>query len=256
MIHADSVEAAGGEIDPFELLGLSPVASTCQEATEAFRELLLVVHPDKGGSARDLRVLTEAHQYVQYRIRTRGDAGSGSSSSPAAPPPVPPTFAAFRKRFERAVYAAGDDGGASGTAAAEAAAEEVSEFNRRFESMASLPIYNGPGGDLPEFGAAGGSIMTPGPPHHQREQEQEQEEDATAPFAEIPGWACPLGAALASPLDRDPPAALEATLEQLAEARAAQRDLQDLGFRSPNAPTAGYRLTPADPGEERDPTHA
>lgn len=54
-------------LDPFGLLGVN-VSSTCQEVRKAYYELALHAHPDKGGSAEQMRVVHNAYAYVSRQI--------------------------------------------------------------------------------------------------------------------------------------------------------------------------------------------
>ena len=54
-------------INPYDLLGLT-VDSTVDEAKAAFRDLALIVHPDKGGRPSDFRVLLDAFRYVEAQL--------------------------------------------------------------------------------------------------------------------------------------------------------------------------------------------
>jgi hypothetical protein len=51
-------------INPFELLGLTP-NSSMEDARRSFRELVLVVHPDKGGDDNQLHILVNAYRFVK-----------------------------------------------------------------------------------------------------------------------------------------------------------------------------------------------
>ena len=54
-------------IDPYQLLGLT-IESTPAEARAAFRDLALIVHPDKGGRSADMKVLLDAYRYVLAQL--------------------------------------------------------------------------------------------------------------------------------------------------------------------------------------------
>lgn len=54
-------------LNPYCLLGVS-VASTCQEVRKAYFELAMHAHPDKGGSADQMRVVQAAYEYVVRQI--------------------------------------------------------------------------------------------------------------------------------------------------------------------------------------------
>jgi hypothetical protein len=54
-------------IDPYQLLGLT-IESTPADARAAFRDLALLVHPDKGGQSADMKVLLDAYRYVLAQL--------------------------------------------------------------------------------------------------------------------------------------------------------------------------------------------
>lgn len=54
-------------VHPYDLLGVS-VDSTPAEARSAYYQLALLMHPDKGGSAADMRVLHAAYTYVVKQL--------------------------------------------------------------------------------------------------------------------------------------------------------------------------------------------
>ena len=54
-------------IDPYKLLGLT-IDSTPADARAAFREMALVLHPDKGGRHADMNVLLDAYRYVLAQL--------------------------------------------------------------------------------------------------------------------------------------------------------------------------------------------
>ena len=60
-------------IDPYALLGLTPKEATLDQARRAYYELALVTHPDKGGSASDMRVVAAAYKQVAAQL---GDAAA------------------------------------------------------------------------------------------------------------------------------------------------------------------------------------
>jgi hypothetical protein len=57
----------GSPIDPYGLLGVT-VHSTCQEVRRAYYALALHAHPDKGGSAAQMRVVQAAYEYVSRQV--------------------------------------------------------------------------------------------------------------------------------------------------------------------------------------------
>lgn len=58
-------------LNPFLLLGVT-LESTIQEVKKAYFELALVAHPDKGGSAEQMRTVQSAYEYVGLQIRGIG----------------------------------------------------------------------------------------------------------------------------------------------------------------------------------------
>lgn len=57
----------GDVLDPYALLGVT-IASTCQEVRRAYYELALHAHPDKGGTAEQMRVVHNAYAYVSHQV--------------------------------------------------------------------------------------------------------------------------------------------------------------------------------------------
>lgn len=60
-------DAEAATLDPYALLGVT-IASTCQEVRRAYYELALHAHPDKGGSAEQMRIVHNAYAYVSHQI--------------------------------------------------------------------------------------------------------------------------------------------------------------------------------------------
>ena len=54
-------------LNPYALLGVT-VAATCQDVRKSYYELALHAHPDKGGSAAQMRVVQAAYEYVMGQI--------------------------------------------------------------------------------------------------------------------------------------------------------------------------------------------
>jgi len=54
-------------IDPYQLLGVT-ISSTPQEIRQAYYNLALICHPDKGGSAKDMDIINSAYRYVKEQI--------------------------------------------------------------------------------------------------------------------------------------------------------------------------------------------
>lgn len=120
-------------IDPFELLGLSQSTCNPEEARAAFAGLVLLTHPDKGGRASDMRVVTSAYRYVKRCMAARAA--------------MTLTFREYYEEF--------DDGSeyekvkeACGTGPS----FDVEEFNRAFESRNPHLVYVGPAEDEPTEG--------------------------------------------------------------------------------------------------------
>lgn len=53
--------------DPWQLLGLKSTSSI-DEARRAYYKLAIIMHPDKGGSAEDMRVLYEAYTWIYRQL--------------------------------------------------------------------------------------------------------------------------------------------------------------------------------------------
>lgn len=56
------------EQSPWDILGISPTA-TLAEATKAFRRLMLIHHPDKGGDAEKARQIIAAYTVIRESYR-------------------------------------------------------------------------------------------------------------------------------------------------------------------------------------------
>lgn len=54
-------------LNPYCLLGVT-VGSTCQEVRRAYYELAMHAHPDRGGSADQMRVVQAAYEYVMRQV--------------------------------------------------------------------------------------------------------------------------------------------------------------------------------------------
>lgn len=54
-------------LDPFALLGVT-IESTPEEAKAAFRAIALIVHPDKGGRADDMKMLMKSYKFVMKQL--------------------------------------------------------------------------------------------------------------------------------------------------------------------------------------------
>ena len=67
-------------INPFELLGVTPTSELSQ-AQQAFRELAVVTHPDKGGSAGQMRVLLNAYRFVKEGLTSVKESQSAMDYS-------------------------------------------------------------------------------------------------------------------------------------------------------------------------------
>lgn len=114
-------------VDPFALLGVTDDETDLEKVTSAFRSLVLLVHPDKGGSATDLKVVTCAYGFVKRTIQDRANAGTD-----------------FEEYCRSWVNAGADE---------RVQEETASAFdNEGFEATEDMPIYLGPEG--PEVGEA------------------------------------------------------------------------------------------------------
>lgn len=128
-------------IDPFELLGLSQDGCTAEQARRAFSDLVLLVHPDKGGRAVDMRVVTSAYRYVRRCV--------------AAKEAIEMDFGEYYNLiddgtdWERGTEMMTGLAGDRNTAAFDLAA-----FNRAFDSRNPHLIYAGPAPDEPTEGRA------------------------------------------------------------------------------------------------------
>jgi len=124
------------DVDPFELLGLRQRSCTTDDARAAFRSLSLLVHPDKGGCARDMCVVTRAHRYVQ-RCIANGEALLQEEQ---------PSFREFCDGDMDA-----DEAIAEGATDADADAPrfDVARFNQMFEAERVHAVYLGPATDDP-----------------------------------------------------------------------------------------------------------
>jgi len=114
-------------IDPFELLGLSQDSCTSDQAHKAFSDLVLLVHPDKGGTASDMRVITSAYRYVRRCIKVKE---------------------AMELTFEE-YYKEIDDGSELEKQVASTVNSNfnLANFNRAFEQRNPHEIYAGPAQD-------------------------------------------------------------------------------------------------------------
>ena len=72
MAHDASLNSSA--LDPYALLGVS-VHFTCQEVRRRYYELACICHPDRGGTADQMRTLHNAYQFV-----SRGNALNNTST--------------------------------------------------------------------------------------------------------------------------------------------------------------------------------
>lgn len=77
-------------LDPYALLGVT-IGSTEAEAREAFRNLALIVHPDKGGRADEMQVLLRSYRYVTGQLALIDRSGTAEERERA----VEQSFADF-----------------------------------------------------------------------------------------------------------------------------------------------------------------
>lgn len=61
-------------LNPFDLLGMT-LDSTPADVRKAFSRLSLLVHPDKGGDARDMHVVKCAYDYVNRQLKYAATSG-------------------------------------------------------------------------------------------------------------------------------------------------------------------------------------
>jgi hypothetical protein len=71
---SSSSSSSSGGVDPFALLGVRDDETDLEKVSSAFRSLVLLVHPDKGGSATDLKVVTCAYAFVKRALQDREQA--------------------------------------------------------------------------------------------------------------------------------------------------------------------------------------
>jgi hypothetical protein len=122
-------------LDPFSLLGLS-IESSLQDARQAYRTLAVLAHPDKGGSADQMRTVASAYKFVQAQLQTAQSTRERNRSSETDPNlDWRAEFARYCDREGPAkVEPLGDDG------AAEAALPDGfhEEFERRGAGRATM----------------------------------------------------------------------------------------------------------------------
>lgn len=63
----DTPDTPDTPLNPYALLGVT-VGSTCQEVRRAYYELAMHAHPDRGGSADQMRVVQAAYEYVMRQV--------------------------------------------------------------------------------------------------------------------------------------------------------------------------------------------
>jgi len=80
-------------LDPYALLGVTP-RSSLQELRAAYYELALLVHPDRGGRAEDMRVLAAAYAFVKRELQ-HADAVAGVAIDACTLRDMEAAFAAF-----------------------------------------------------------------------------------------------------------------------------------------------------------------
>lgn len=119
-------------VDPYALLGVDDKETDLDKVTSAFRSLVLLVHPDKGGSASDLRVVTCAYAFVKRSLQDKANAETD--------------FEAFVKDWK--------DSKARALIGEEDLNVNVNPFdNEAFEAEGEeMPVYVGPEG--PDVGGA------------------------------------------------------------------------------------------------------
>ena len=120
-------------IDPFELLGLCHETCTLAQARDAFADLVLLVHPDKGGASADMRVISSAYRYVRRCIKAKAS--------------IEMDFEEYCRDF--------DDGSTFEPLDPEEKAActfDPDHFNRAFESRDPHAVYVGPAPDEPREG--------------------------------------------------------------------------------------------------------
>jgi hypothetical protein len=77
------------EQDPYRALGLTPDAST-REVRARFHQLAMQAHPDRGGSAGEMRKLNAAYDRVLSSRAARARAGEPEAARAASARALPP----------------------------------------------------------------------------------------------------------------------------------------------------------------------
>lgn len=79
--------AAIDDQDPYRTLGVSPMASD-EQVKSKYRELALRKHPDRGGTADEMRAVNDAYErIVQHRERRRAEREIAALPSDQSPRP-------------------------------------------------------------------------------------------------------------------------------------------------------------------------
>ena len=129
-------------VDPFALLGVADDETDVDKVTSAFRSMVLLVHPDKGGSATDLKVVTCAYAFIKRAIQDRERADAD--------------FEAFCRTWKddiQDIQEILDIPGLRNVSEERAQrAQAMQRFNEAFEGAQEVPVYLGPEG--PDMGEA------------------------------------------------------------------------------------------------------
>lgn len=102
------------EIDPFELLGVTPESSP-KEVMRAYYDLSLIMHPDRGGTPHEMAVLHGAYKMVFKLITSTSSEERDKLLHPI------PEYPAFRDIMDECVF-------------------DSKRFNREFESVVTTAI--------------------------------------------------------------------------------------------------------------------
>lgn len=132
------------QINPFDLLGVTPT-SPVEDASRAFRELVLVVHPDKGGDDRQLHALVTAYRFVKEglsAVAVSKQLGTGKTMAQ-----LESEFAEFCRAAQPSLTEVDDEIKALISGDSVANGFDIHGFNRRFDADHGLlaPVPEGYG---------------------------------------------------------------------------------------------------------------
>jgi hypothetical protein len=192
-------------LDPYALLGVT-IASTCQEVRKAYYELALHAHPDKGGSAEQMRVVHNAYAYVIHQIAgvnrtvTYEDLEKDFSDFCASQTQRPPSLAdiradafdlpRFNDLFEAAAAAAAAEGATVETAFAAGGYEASMVPGMGHTAVAAAPEYSAvipDGAEVPPFQYAVIEYVEPAPAPFGNPHFRDLTQAAAAPLDDYSG---------------------------------------------------------------------